>query len=409
MDMSYKMMIARALLVISLLFNKCVSAQEAKKIVGGEPVEKGRYPYMVGLRNDNGNVWCGGILIDPMWVLSAARCARRFSKVEIGRLDRSNKTEEYELIDIDFEAPHPNFIPEPNNGVNDNDIMLVRLKEPSTFTPIELDYGVNPDIGTNVTLMGWGTENEVAVIPNNILLETSVLISDKDTCTSNYAAVNVPITDNMICAASPGADACLGDSGGPLIIKGDNSTQDKLVGIISFAFGCAKPAYPGIYTSVKAMSQFIEFNLLCGIEDFGTLGCCNAMCLGGRFLCQITTCDTTDDLFCTDRDFPRVDGFDYSGCPAEFPCYVGDGYCDEELYNTPECNYDRGDCCNFTCTDAEYQCADNAFETCKDTPPVDVDSTLDQIQDILDVVLELLEDLFVIITSLLGIDVEWPF
>ena len=73
-------------------------------------------------------------------------------------------------------------------------------------------------------------------------------------------------------------------------------------------------------------------------------------------------------------EFPD-DGFDYNGCDVSSPGYVADGYCDSyyyEPYNSPECNYDGGDCCPDTCIDAEYDCGVNGYD-CID-PEIDSES-----------------------------------
>lgn len=48
-----------------------------------------------------------------------------------------------------------------------------------------------------------------------------------------------------------------GDSGGPLVIAG------KLRGIISWGKGCARPGFPGVYSNVAKLRDFItEITLL---------------------------------------------------------------------------------------------------------------------------------------------------
>lgn len=68
------------------------------------------------------------------------------------------------------------------------------------------------------------------------------------------------LTDANICAGvlAGGRDACNGDSGGPLIIRGRNAATDELVGLTSFGEGCAQKNVPGGYTNVLKYISWIK-------------------------------------------------------------------------------------------------------------------------------------------------------
>lgn len=60
----------------------------------------------------------------------------------------------------------------------------------------------------------------------------------------------------MICAYDVGKDSCQGDSGGPLV---DKSTGIQ-VGVVSWGQGCAEQDYPGVYSDIASVRQWIKDN-----------------------------------------------------------------------------------------------------------------------------------------------------
>lgn len=226
--------------------------QEAR-IVGGTPSYADRYPYQVSLV-ENDTHFCGGSLIAPEWVLSAAHCSGYATHVQIGRFDLGDDTEEYEKIAVHYEIQHPDY----DMLTQDNDIMLIKLTTPSLYEPVRLDDGSeNLYNGQTLTVMGWGKTSSFGPV-SETLLEVDVDFFPSQRCNRRYNFRGAFITRNMMCAARTGKDACQGDSGGPLIKKGDTSSDDVQVGIVSWGIGCARAFLPGVYSRVSEALDFID-------------------------------------------------------------------------------------------------------------------------------------------------------
>ena len=224
------------------------------RIIGGTQAVDGRYPYAVSLRDNLGH-FCGGSLIAPNVVLSAAHCAQpgKLIKVAIGRHDLTNPNDGDE-VNVQSQIPHPKY----NQGTTDNDFLILILERDTTE-----DAGfvqVNPNYvsgGTPVTTMGYGDTNpsesvsslapilmhtEVKTVSNEICSTSSGSVGGWDFFGITFGGYNASyknmITDNMICARDDGEDSCQGDSGGPLVIRSDTG-EDLQVGVVSWGYGCA--------------------------------------------------------------------------------------------------------------------------------------------------------------------------
>jgi len=244
----------------ALYDSKRLLSIDPDKIVGGDPVNPpNRYPYQVSITSFEKRHFCGGSLIAPGWVLSAAHCAGSVAYAQIGRYDLSDDSEVFEDIRVDYVVIHPEY----ESTSSGNDFMLVRLKTDSQYPPASIDDGSESlSSGTDVTVMGWGTTSSNGP-SSDILLEVEVDVVTNNSCNDDYDGL---ITDTMICAARQNKDSCQGDSGGPLIVKGNDDTEDVVVGVVSWGYGCADSNYPGVYARVSAQYDWIA-SYVVGLES----------------------------------------------------------------------------------------------------------------------------------------------
>jgi transmembrane protease serine 9 len=232
------------------------------RIVGGSPAPIGAYPWQVsiGIKGAPHNVshFCGGSLIAPQWIITAAHCVGGGTSADnIEILAQTNLLSTGgQIILVDKIIVHEKWNPE----TFDHDVALLHLKRTSSSKPIQL---VTPDTintlagpGLIAIVSGWGVTRETGNLPSNILRNVTVQIASRKDCTSP-AAYGEAITDTMICAgfAEGGKDSCQGDSGGPLMVP-DQKGSFILAGIVSWGEGCGQPSKYGIYTNVATIQKW---------------------------------------------------------------------------------------------------------------------------------------------------------
>ncbi|KAL7482728.1 hypothetical protein ACHAW6_008385, partial [Cyclotella cf. meneghiniana] len=214
----------------------------------------GRYSYTVAL-SSNGFQFCGGSLIAPDVVLTAAHCIDGSSfSVVVGRHDLT--TSSGEVIARKKAIKHPNY----NTKSMVNDFAIVLLSKATTqnvqFVKLNKDEAY-PVAGANSRTMGWGDTTQGGS-GSNVLREVDLPVITNELCYEKYPG---DIYASMICTFLPGKDSCQGDSGGPLIIPGSSADTDTLIGMVSWGIGCASSKYPGVYSRVSNGYDWIKTNV----------------------------------------------------------------------------------------------------------------------------------------------------
>ncbi|XP_048489321.1 trypsin-1 [Plutella xylostella] len=237
-----------------------------KRIIGGRAARFAEFPWQAHVRISE--FQCGGVLVSRWFVATAAHCVSRARPrdvaVWLGALDPAAGERGARRVGVTQKILHPYFqfrLTQPDRY----DIALLKLSRPVTYMshilPICLpEYDLELRGKTGV-IAGWGkTDASSGHTGTNMLRSASVPILSTEQCITWHQSkqISVEIHAEMICAGHSDGhqDACLGDSGGPLIVL--DSGRYYLAGITSAGFGCGVDHQPGIYHNVKTTARWIR-------------------------------------------------------------------------------------------------------------------------------------------------------
>lgn len=269
----------------------------ANRIVGGVCTTQKKWPWQVALYfHDKDGDWrflCGGSLIAPDRVLSAAHCfeeegaksGENWKVVDnIEKLDYFNLPKGATVVDVSKVVVHESYV----SNSHENDIAILDLAAPLKAEVLDVQLSADSALEAKreATVTGWGYTRWVVAKKDKqghsfmadgetqqpvkqedflspILREASMPLVDLPQCQSEYGPLRAGVVDERnLCAGMEqgGRDSCQGDSGGPLMAQTAQGRW-RQIGVVSWGQGCGRPGFAGIYTRTAAFGPWIQRNL----------------------------------------------------------------------------------------------------------------------------------------------------
>jgi len=218
-------------------------------IVNGTDAEPCKWKWQVGLYNKGSSKsFCGGTLISPTWVVTAAHCVRGTSydvmagDILPGKGQRRSSARVIVKSDADF--------------------ALIELSEPFTLNECvdvaKLPTRAVPD-DTQCWITGWGRLGATAVAAPTLQQATTQVVSTQECRRKMGSRINkddVCVVGNY--NGNP-TSSCYGDSGGPLVCQTGDDDAWAVYGATSWGYQCdGITVYAGTFGAMDWIANYVD-------------------------------------------------------------------------------------------------------------------------------------------------------